>query len=87
MPSDFPHEIQYTESAPMITSIKIPDEGISFESVVSNVERELILQSLQRTNGNKSLAAELLRMKRTTLIEKLKRLNLQAESCEELTGT
>ena len=89
MPSDFPLDIQATEASPMITSIKIPDEGISFESVVSNVERELILQSLQRTNGNKSLAAELLRMKRTTLIEKLKRLNLQSESAEDLavTGT
>ncbi len=89
MPSDFPMELQNSETAPMMTSIKIPDEGISFESVVSNVERELILQSLQRTNGNKSLAAELLRMKRTTLIEKLKRLNLQSEQCEDLavTGT
>jgi DNA-binding NtrC family response regulator len=55
--------------------------------VVSSVERGLILQSLQRTGGNKSLAAELLRMKRTTLIEKLKRLNLQSESNEEMAHT
>ena len=87
MPSDFPLEVQSSETSAVMTSVKIPEEGISFDSVVSNLERELILQSLQRTGGNKSLAAELLKMKRTTLIEKLKRLNLQNEPVEELVNT
>ncbi|HZS43761.1 MAG TPA: sigma-54 dependent transcriptional regulator [Blastocatellia bacterium] len=87
MPSDFPLEVQSSESSATTASIKIPEEGISFDTVVSNIERDLILQSLQRTGGNKSLAAELLRMKRTTLIEKLKRLNLQSEPAEELVST
>jgi DNA-binding NtrC family response regulator len=34
----------------------------------------LIKQSLERTQGNKRQAAKLLKLKRTTLIEKLKRL-------------
>ena len=43
-------------------------------STSSNVERELIRQSLERTGGNKGRAAQLLNLKRTTLVEKLKRL-------------
>jgi len=38
--------------------------------VVSNLERELLLQTLDKTGGNKMQAAKLLNMKRTTLVEK-----------------
>ena len=38
------------------------------------IERSLIKQSLERTRGNKRQAAKLLNLKRTTLVEKLKRL-------------
>jgi DNA-binding NtrC family response regulator len=41
---------------------------------VANIERELIRRSLERTGGNKERAARLLNLKRTTLVEKLKRL-------------
>ena len=41
---------------------------------MSNVELTLIKQSLERTQGNKRRAAALLGLKRTTLVEKLKRL-------------
>ena len=54
--------------------VAIPEEGICFDTVVSQLERQLILKSLQLSGGNKKHAAELLRLKRTTLIEKLKRL-------------
>jgi DNA-binding NtrC family response regulator len=57
----------------------IPDEGLNFEAVVSQVERELLLQSLAKTNGNKMQAAKLLNMKRTTFVEKLKRLQINTE--------
>ena len=40
----------------------------------SSIERELIQRSLERTGGNKGQAARLLNLKRTTLVEKLKRL-------------
>ena len=49
-------------------------DGIDFQAFVSGVERQLILQSLERTGGNKGRAAQLLHLKRTTLVEKLKRL-------------
>lgn len=58
----------------------IPDEGIDFTDVVSQLERDLLLQTLQKTSGNKMRAAKLLNMKRTTLIEKLKRLQIDTET-------
>jgi two-component system response regulator AtoC len=60
----------------------IPDEGIDFLGVVSNVERELLLQTLDKTGGNKMQAAKLLNMKRTTLVEKIKRLQIEEENEE-----
>jgi DNA-binding NtrC family response regulator len=55
----------------------IPDEGLSYDAIVARVERELLLQSLNKTGGNKVRAAKLLQMKRTTFSEKLKRLQLE----------
>ena len=61
--------------------VSIPEKGICFDSVVSQLERQLILQSLEISGGNKKQAAELLQMKRTTLIEKLRRLNPPSQAC------
>ncbi len=61
----------------------IPDEGIDFSDVVSQVERQLLLQTLDKTGGNKMRAAKLLNMKRTTLVEKIKRLQIEASDDEE----
>lgn len=55
----------------------IPDEGLNFDAAVTEVERELLLQSLSKSGGNKLQAAKLLNMKRTTFVEKLKRLNIE----------
>src|SRR6478735_3266465 len=52
----------------------LPDEGLDFESYIGGLELALIRGSLQKTHGNKRQAAQLLNLKRTTLIEKLKRL-------------
>jgi len=51
-----------------------PEDGLDFEHYMSNVELTLIKKSLERTQGNKRRAAALLGLKRTTLVEKLKRL-------------
>ncbi len=45
----------------------------NFKGLVNQFERDLILRVLERTNGNKTQAAGLLRLKRTTLLEKLKK--------------
>lgn len=56
---------------------ELPPEGICLNSAVDAFENGLIMQALQRTGGNKKEAAALLNLKRTTLIEKLKKKNLQ----------
>ncbi|RII30276.1 MAG: sigma-54-dependent Fis family transcriptional regulator [Geobacter sp.] len=54
----------------------LPEAGICLNSAVEAFENRLILQALARTKGNKKEAASLLNLKRTTLIEKLKKKNL-----------
>jgi DNA-binding NtrC family response regulator len=75
LPSDLPHQIQ-AKTQSSTPFVEIPDEGIDFQTVVTDMERELITQSLRRTNGNKKMAAKLLSLKRTTLIEKIKRIGI-----------
>ena len=55
-------------------TLALPDEGLDLDAFIARVERELIQRSLERTNGNKGQAAKLLNLKRTTLVEKIKRL-------------
>jgi len=76
LPMDLPVEIQSRDASTYVPLIEIPEEGINLQNVVTDMERELISQSLRRTNGNKKLAAKLLNLKRTTLIEKIKRIGL-----------
>jgi two-component system, NtrC family, response regulator AtoC len=64
------------------TETTVPDGGLSFDAVVTKVERELLLQSLNKTGGNKMQAAKLLNMKRTTFVEKLKRLQIETNDEE-----
>jgi len=70
---DLPTEIQQVE-APVDPAAWFPDGGVDLEAHMSAIELALIKQSLERTGGNKRQAADLLRIKRTTLVEKLKRL-------------
>ncbi|HEV2705423.1 MAG TPA: sigma-54 dependent transcriptional regulator [Pyrinomonadaceae bacterium] len=60
----------------------IQDEAVNFDAVMTKVERDLLLQALDKTGGNKLRAAKLLNMKRTTLVEKLKRLQIDFEKEE-----
>ena len=71
---DLPPEVQTADEPPVTSSIRLPEEGLDLERFVAGVERELIERSLERTGGNKGQAAKLLNMKRTTLVEKLKRM-------------
>ena len=75
--ADLPDEIHRKDFQNFVPLIEIPEEGINFQNVVTDMERELIVQSLRKTNGNKKLAAKLLNLKRTTLIEKIKRIGLR----------
>lgn len=60
----------------LVTDEVLPEGGICLNTAVDAFENNLILQALARTKGNKKEAATLLNLKRTTLIEKLKKKNL-----------
>jgi DNA-binding NtrC family response regulator len=58
-------------AAPTVTA-----EGVDLTGLVDDFERKLILQALARSKGVKSRAAEMLGIKRTTLVEKMKKKNI-----------
>ena len=74
---DLPPEIQSQSAVVEGADSWLPEDGIDFERYIEGIELALIKRSLERTRGNKRQAARLLNLKRTTLIEKLKRLEPQ----------
>ena len=72
--ADLPSELQQPETVPVASSVSLPEDGLDLAVLVATIERDLIRRSLERTGGNKGQAARLLNLKRTTLVEKLKRL-------------
>jgi len=51
----------------------LPEDGLDLREMLNTLEDRLIKQALERTEWNKNRAATLLRMNRTTLVEKLKK--------------
>ncbi len=54
-------------------SVELPDGGIDLRALIEALENRLIDQALERTGGNRSRAAQLLRLNRTTLVERLRK--------------
>jgi DNA-binding NtrC family response regulator len=78
--SQLPDEIRRPLESHAMPSMTIPDEGINFVSVVSQLERDLIVRCLEKTGGNKRQAARLLQLSRTTLIDKLRRFKVGGDT-------
>jgi sigma-54 dependent transcriptional regulator, flagellar regulatory protein len=77
-PEDLPDGITMNrKNATPLPSMGISEEGISLNTAVTEFEKKLILESLDRTNWIKNKAAKLLSLNRTTLVEKIKRYKLQ----------
>ncbi len=74
--SDLPEKYQKN-----ITStekhLSIPDSGLDFNSAVDKYENALILSALEKTGWNRNQAAIILKLNRTTLIEKIKKKGLR----------
>jgi DNA-binding NtrC family response regulator len=71
---DLPTEVQQAQETALATAVTLPEDGLDLDLFIADIERDLIHRSLERTGGNKGQAARLLHLKRTTLVEKLKRL-------------
>jgi two-component system response regulator AtoC len=77
--ADLPAELQLPPAPALPSTMSLPEDGLDLDAFMSHVERELIERSLERTGGNKGRAAKLLNLKRTTLVEKLKRFGKAIE--------
>ncbi len=75
--ADLPVELKKAHKYEPTSTIEISDEGICLNSAVTEFEKALILQSLEKTKWVKNKAAKLLQLNRTTLVEKIKRHQLQ----------
>ena len=58
--------------------VGIPEEGINLKKTVEEFEKELLLEALEKTGWVKNKAANLLGLNRTTLVEKLKKLQISS---------
>ena len=79
-PSDFPlpHAPARLRTGPMANAVRLPEGGLDFEQAVNDFERQILEQALERSAGNKNRAAQMLRLKRTTLAAKWKTLGAAA---------
>jgi len=59
-------------------SAQMSDEGMDLKEHLAQMEVQIIQQALSATNGVVAHAAKLLKMRRTTLVEKLKKYNIKS---------
>ncbi|MCB9478210.1 MAG: sigma-54-dependent Fis family transcriptional regulator [Deltaproteobacteria bacterium] len=84
--NDLPEKLREAQGIPAPTHVVIPEGGLEFNKVIGDYEDRLILSALERTKGNKNLAAKLLNLKRTTLVEKIKKKGLDEVIAEKMAG-
>ena len=56
----------------------LPEAGLDLREHLQNIERQLIDQALERSRGTVAQAARLLNLRRTTLVEKMRKLGMDA---------
>jgi sigma-54 specific flagellar transcriptional regulator A len=62
---------------PAVTTI--PTTGLDLREYLGNIEKQLIRSALDQTDGTVAHAARLLKLQRTTLVEKLRKYELHAQ--------
>ncbi|MBW2690451.1 MAG: sigma-54-dependent Fis family transcriptional regulator [Deltaproteobacteria bacterium] len=71
-PRDFPQGLQGDDQI----CLQLPEKGGSLTEILEDLERQLILQTLQREDGSQTRAADTLGIKRTTLRYKMEKYRL-----------
>lgn len=66
-----------SQSPPLSATNEWEEGQIDFNELINDYESQLIIKAMKMTRGNKKEAAKLLNLKRTTLLEKIKKKNLQ----------
>ena len=83
LPGDLPEKLRVENEQAAQRKLDASGNGISFSTAVNEFEKALIISALEKTNWVKNRAAQLLKIKRTTLVEKIKRYNLEKDSVED----
>lgn len=71
------YRAQAVATASVSESFSLPEDGLDFNTAVDRFENQLILQALEKTGWNRNQAAILLKLNRTTLVEKMKKKGLK----------
>jgi DNA-binding NtrC family response regulator len=77
--SDLPASIGGTddETVPGLPCPRVTEDGVDMVRIIEAIERRMIAEALELSDGVKARAADLLGINRTTLVEKIKRLTLE----------
>jgi DNA-binding NtrC family response regulator len=78
--SDLPTKYRPAPSTSQVSAapMDIPEAGLDFNAAVDQFENALILRALEKTGWNRNQAAHLLKLNRTTLVEKMKKKGLKS---------
>jgi sigma-54 specific flagellar transcriptional regulator A len=71
-----PQPLEAVRLAPFEALTVLPQDGLDLRAHLLSIERRLVEQALERSNGTVAHAARLLGLRRTTLVEKLRKLGM-----------
>ena len=80
-----PTAIQAATLDPFEALTLLPQEGLDMRAHLQAIERRLVEQALERSNGTVAHAARMLGLRRTTLVEKLRKLGIVTSDAEAVT--
>jgi DNA-binding NtrC family response regulator len=76
---DLPEKYRKVQMSSEPGKMDIPDNGMDFNSAVDAFENALLMRALEKTGWNRKQAALLLKLNRTTLVEKIKKKGLRPQ--------
>jgi DNA-binding NtrC family response regulator len=76
---DLPERYRRVQAESDPGKLDIPDNGMDFNTAVDAYENALIMRALEKTGWNRNQAALLLKLNRTTLVEKIKKKGLRPQ--------
>lgn len=79
---DLPEKYRKVQMESDPSKVDIPDNGVDFNTAVDAYENALIMRALEKTGWNRNQAALLLKLNRTTLVEKIKKKGLRPPESE-----
>ena len=78
-PDDLPQHMCAQPPKAAMNEMSLPQDGFNIDQFLTALETRLTYEALSRANNNRRQAAKLLGLNRTTLVERLKKLNLVEE--------